>query len=132
MQEKVQIFSPIKQRILQFVEILGISKREFYAKTGISRGTLESSTGITEETLAKFIEVYQNISSSWLLKGEGEMITSHFINKSLVVNDPPEAYGNKLPPGPCQQCNLRERLLAAKDETIKSLHAVINANNIEM
>lgn len=53
MQEKEQKISPIKQRILQYVDTLGISKRDFYAKTGISRGTLESSTGITEDTYYK-------------------------------------------------------------------------------
>lgn len=53
MQEKTQNISPIKQRILQFIANLGISKREFYSLTGISRGTLESKTGITEDTLTK-------------------------------------------------------------------------------
>ena len=52
MQEKLQKISPTKQRILQFVDTLGISKRDFYAATGISRGTLESSTGITEDTVS--------------------------------------------------------------------------------
>ena len=51
MQSNMQNISPIKQRILQFVANLGISKREFYSLTGISRGTLESKTGITEDTL---------------------------------------------------------------------------------
>ena len=41
MQEKEQKISPIKQRILQFADNLNISKREFYAKIGVSRGTLE-------------------------------------------------------------------------------------------
>lgn len=74
MQEKEQKISPIKQRILYFAESLGISKREFYAKIGVSRGTLESKTGITEDVLAKFIATYPNISIEWLLKGEGNMI----------------------------------------------------------
>ena len=71
MQEKMQKISPIKQRILQFAESLGISKREFYAKIGVSRGTLESKTGITEDVLAKFIAAYPDISIEWLLTGNG-------------------------------------------------------------
>ena len=71
MQEKEQKISPIKQRILKYAESLGISKREFYAKIGVSRGTLESKTGITEDVLAKFIATYPNISVEWLLTGEG-------------------------------------------------------------
>lgn len=74
MQEKLQKLSPIKQRILKLIDYLEISKREFYAKTGISRGTLESSTGITEETMAKVFAVYRNINPEWLLTGKGEMI----------------------------------------------------------
>lgn len=59
---------------MQFIDTLGISKRDFYAQTGISRGTLESPTGITEETMAKFIAFYPNISPKWLLMGEGEAL----------------------------------------------------------
>lgn len=66
MQEKIQKISPIKQRILQFIDTLGISKRDFYAKTGISRGTLESATGITEDTIAKVFATYSNLSPSWI------------------------------------------------------------------
>lgn len=73
MQDKEQHFSPIKQRILQFIGELGISKREFYSKTGISRGTLESNSGITEEIVSRFLSVYQNISPEWLLTGNGTM-----------------------------------------------------------
>jgi phage repressor protein C with HTH and peptisase S24 domain len=73
MQEKKQNISPIKQRILQFVDTLGISKREFYTQIGVSRGTLESKTGITEEIITKFITTYPNISIEWLMTGYGEI-----------------------------------------------------------
>lgn len=74
MQQKEQKVSPIKQRILQFVDSLGITKRDFYTKTAISRGTLESATGITEDTLTKFIATYQNVSPLWVLTGQGDML----------------------------------------------------------
>ena len=74
MQDKIQKLSPIKQRILKLIDSLGISKREFYAKTGISRGTQESSTGITEKTMAKVFAVYSDINPEWLLTGNGEMM----------------------------------------------------------
>jgi transcriptional regulator with XRE-family HTH domain len=72
MQEKLSI----KQRILQFVDSLGVSKRSFYEKTGISRGTLEGIAGITEDTLVKFITNYTNINPTWLLTGDGDMLLS--------------------------------------------------------
>ena len=74
MQEKEQKISPIKQRILQYADTLGVSKRAFYAAIGVSRGTLEAKTGITEEVLTKFIATYPSVSLSWLILGEGDMI----------------------------------------------------------
>ena len=76
MQEKVQKISPTKQRILQFVDTLGISKRDFCAATGISRGTLESSTGITEDTIAKVFATYPDLSPMWVVLGKGEMLNN--------------------------------------------------------
>lgn len=76
MQEELQKISPIKQRILQFVDTLGISKRDFYAATGISRGTLESSTGITEDTIAKVFATYPDLSPMWVVLGKGEMLNN--------------------------------------------------------
>lgn len=74
MQGKEQNISPIKQRILFFASTLGISKRDFYAKIGVSRGTLESKTGITEDVVTKFFATYPEVSVEWLMTGEGEML----------------------------------------------------------
>jgi len=71
MQEKEKNNSPIKQRILLFASKQGISKRDFYAKIGVSRGTLESKTGITEDVLTKFFAAYPNVSVVWVMTGEG-------------------------------------------------------------
>ena len=80
MQEKEQKISPIKQRILYFADTLGISKREFYAKIGVSRGTLESKTGITEDVITKFLTTFPNVNTEWLMTGDGEIqkATKHF------------------------------------------------------
>lgn len=86
MQEKIQKISPIKQRILQFIEYLNISKRDFYSATGISRGTLESNTGITEGTLAKIFATYPNLSKEWVNEGVGEMINSSTIELKELVH----------------------------------------------
>ena len=76
MQEKTQKISPIKERILYFIETLNISKREFYRITGISRGTLEANTGITEDIMAKFFANYPEVSEKWVLFSEGNMLKS--------------------------------------------------------
>lgn len=61
---------------MQFVDTLGISKRDFYAATGISRGTLESSTGITEDTIAKVFATHPDLSPMWVVLGKGEMLNN--------------------------------------------------------
>ena len=83
MDKKEQKISPIKQRILYFADTLGISKREFYTKIGVSRGTLESNTGITEDILAKFIAIFPEIDLYWLILGEGSMYRT-----PAVMNEP--------------------------------------------
>lgn len=91
MQEKEQKKSPIKQRILYFVEKLGISKREFYAEVGISRGTLESQSGITEDVMAKFIATYPQVNIQWLITGLGDMIIpEQEATPCEIPNSPPE------------------------------------------
>lgn len=74
MQAKEQNTSPIKQRILSFAGTLGISKRDFYSKIGVSRGTLESKTGITEDVITKFFATYPQVSIEWLMTGKGNML----------------------------------------------------------
>lgn len=87
MQAKEQNISPIKQRILEFANTLGISKRDFYTKIGVSRGTLESKTGITEDVMAKFIATYPNVSIEWLMTGEGDMIKNSKRSFSPINNN---------------------------------------------
>lgn len=53
---------------------MGISKRDFYSKIGVSRGTLESKTGITEEVVAKFFATYPEVSIEWVMTGVGDML----------------------------------------------------------
>ena len=102
MQEKRRNISPVKDRILYYIENLSISKREFYSKTAISRGTLESPTGITEDTLAKFIATYPEVSLEWLIRGEGEIVRP---------NGPEEA--------PADLLEMARRVIEAKDEIIE-------------
>lgn len=72
---------------MQFAATLGISKRDFYTKIGVSRGTLESGTGITEDVMAKFIATYPHVSSEWLLTGNGNMLKESDKNPSAEGKD---------------------------------------------
>lgn len=103
MQGKEQNISPIKQRILFFAGTLGISKRDFYAKIGVSRGTLESKTGITEDVITKFFATYPEVSIEWLMTGEGEMLKNspsckekEQENSDLVEKIPEVSYNSAI------------------------------------
>lgn len=76
MQEKKQENSPIKARILQYIESKGITKYAFYRDSKVSRGILDQATGISEENIAKFLAYAPDISLTWLFTGEGTMTDS--------------------------------------------------------
>jgi len=120
----MQNISPIKQRILQYIDILNISKRDFYAKTGISRGTLESPTGITEETVAKFIVFYPEINPSWLLTGNGGMLNNKKdqIPDENIIEEPDVSYAGL--PG-CEWCRMKDELIESLRQQIETQSRLI-------
>lgn len=81
-------FSPVKRRILQYLEYKSISRYCFYRDSGITRGVLEQPTGISEENIEKFIRYARDISLDWLLRGRGSM---------CVGEDVLSAAGNYFP-----------------------------------
>jgi SOS-response transcriptional repressor LexA len=74
MQEKSIKKSPIKGRILQYLEKEGVSKYAFYQATGISKGTLDNDSGLTEENLMRVLDYAPNISLEWLINGSTPII----------------------------------------------------------
>lgn len=86
MQEMGRQISPIKDRILQYIEYLGISKYKFYKKSGITRGVLDKTSGICEENIAKFVVAYPGVSLDWLMLGNGPIEKSKS-NYILNVSD---------------------------------------------
>lgn len=74
-------FSILKQRILQFLDIKGITKYKFYQETGIANGILSQKNGLTEENIERFLSTYPEVSSEWFLRGKGEMLVSTNVTK---------------------------------------------------
>lgn len=64
----------LKKNILQFLDYKGISKYEFYQKTGISNGILSQNNGLSEENTLKFLSYFPEINPEWLLTGNGPML----------------------------------------------------------
>ena len=98
MQEK----SSIKKKILQFLEYKGITEYKFCQDTGITRGILRQNNGISEENVIRFLAQYSEISSEWLLRGEGSMLRtpspSPYTNVAISANtvaEHPTIYNKK-------------------------------------
>lgn len=79
--------SSIKTRILEYLDLKGVSKYEFYKNSGITRSVLDKDSGISESNIVKFIAYAPGISLNWLIKGEGDMFSD-----PDMVSDPPKTY----------------------------------------
>lgn len=68
------------KRLLQIIDYLNVSVREFERKIGVTEGVISKSlarkTGLKAETLQKIAEVCPQIALEWLLLGKGEMLRS--------------------------------------------------------
>ena len=65
-----------KGRLLQYLDIKGISKVQFYRETQIKRGFLDAdklNASISDKFLAIIVGVYSDLKLSWLITGAGEM-----------------------------------------------------------
>lgn len=74
--------SIIKQNIIKYLDFKGISKYEFYQKTGASNGILSQKNGLSEDNILKFLSYYTDCSTEWLFCNIGDMIKPN-INDSL-------------------------------------------------
>ncbi len=84
--------SLIKERILQFIQLEGFSKSEFYRRTGITRGVLDKDSGLTEANIAKFVAAFSDVSLEWLINGYGGIRSAEKL-KSQIVSESSENYG---------------------------------------
>lgn len=67
----------IKDRLKKYIEVSGLSVRDFERSIGASNGYVNSiRKGVSSDFLSKIIEQYPNLSREWLLFGEGEMLKS--------------------------------------------------------
>ena len=93
MQEKTRDFSLIKSRILQYLQLKGITKYSFYKNTGVTNGVLSQTNGISEDNLMKFLSYYDDVNLDWLFTGEGEIFKTSsnkmmtFLMTFLMTNE---------------------------------------------
>lgn len=61
-------------RIIEFIEYKGVSKREFASKVGISHSLIGKSNAIGSDKLERILSSYPELNPTWLLTGEGDML----------------------------------------------------------
>ena len=137
----------IKQRILQFIDVKGITKTDFCKRTGISYGNIKGNANKSElggEQISIILEVFPEISPEWLLLGNGEMLRNAALNlghgqqivtqnnNGTINADNRQFYSDSPDVLRAQIEVLDERIkekdaqIKEKDAQIKELHALLN------
>jgi phage repressor protein C with HTH and peptisase S24 domain len=79
--------STIKEKIIQYLDFKGISKYDFYQKTGVSNGVLSQKSGMSEDNIMRFLSYYDDVNADWLFFGRGEMIKTKSKENVVEKND---------------------------------------------
>lgn len=66
--------SSIRGRMALYLEYKGVSDYRFEKDLGLSKGYWNKAKNPTSEILEKFVGLYSDISSEWLLTGSGDML----------------------------------------------------------
>ncbi|MCK0199197.1 S24 family peptidase [Ornithobacterium rhinotracheale] len=117
-----------KEKILQYIDYKGISKRDFYRQTGLSNGFLDSGKHIGSDNLKIIISNYPEISLEWLVMDSGEMLVD---NKKPNVQ---KKYPNHLGTSLGTQLGINEmckKSTQTKEEKTKSAEKV-NKKNVDL
>lgn len=65
----------MKDRLMIFLEYLGIGQNKFAQNVGLSAGYVNNlGENISSRSLNKILNVYPQLNEKWLLTGKGEMI----------------------------------------------------------
>lgn len=71
------MYTTVKQRLIQFIKAENISIREFERTCGLSNGYIKSLRESPKvEKIADILSAYPELSRTWLLTGEGEMLNT--------------------------------------------------------
>lgn len=76
-----------KQRILQYLELNGIGKRDFSRDTGLSHTILNSGKNLGTDKLEKIISVYPELNLYWVVTGFGDLILTRKQQEILKIEN---------------------------------------------
>ena len=116
----------IKERLINYLKISGISKKDFSEKTGISLWNITGKSVKSElggEQISLIIGNYPNISPDWLLLGKGEML-----RENSEKNNDERVPMVKIPADVWEAMQMQTASLKAKDEQISRLIEMLSGN----
>lgn len=78
----------VKQRLITFIDFLGIQPAEFQRNCGLSSGFIYSiSKGIGTRALLKIESRYPQLNTRWLITGQGQMLSNEPQQSGVVQNN---------------------------------------------
>lgn len=111
-------FTKTIERIAFFVDKKGISLNKFSQQLGVSNSyfskMIKNRASVGSDIIENILRLYPELNTNWLLTGAGEMLNSDEGWGNLNSGDQPQ-------PGPCQQCAIRDKLIAKQEENIDLL-----------
>lgn len=78
----------VKDRIQQYIDYKGISIYRLEASAELSKGYWAKTKSISADVVMKISRIYTDISTEWLLRGEGEMIKGEMLKSSSPKEEP--------------------------------------------
>ena len=117
--------SEISERIINVIDFVGSNPNSFAKSLGYNRSQViyDITNGKANPSYDFFNKLLNSeysdlIDLKWLITGRGSISVPK--NEISVVGESLSEY-RVIPPGPCQQCNLRERLINSLEVTVKVL-----------
>lgn len=76
-------------RLIDFLEVKGESKADFYKKTGFSNGYLDKVKALGSDKIEIIISKYTDLNISWLVTGKGPMLLTdnNDLSGQLLMED---------------------------------------------
>ncbi len=87
----------VKDRIIEFYESIGLSKREFERSIGAGNGYIDKLRNCPSPKKLEIIYLqYPALNKAWLLTGEGEMFGKNQTNNTCLICAEKEKLINEL------------------------------------
>jgi len=120
-------------RIKYFIDYKGVSFNKLSLEIGVSNSYFskmhKNNDSIGSDILEKIVSIYPELNTNWLITGKGKMLNEYptDIKRNQIIDEGKVSH-YQLPPGPCQQCKLRDDIISTQKKTIETLEQLLKKN----